>query len=422
MKLIQRALFQLSLPMSLFLLPVSHVIGDHGEAEKSGGFLGKIVVRSDDLYNETGASLRVERALPEGTRLNIGDEICRFDVSNLERQRLQQKNVVRNAKKELLTATESLAIETRNGEKRISAAQLESELAALDLKHYRETTFPFQESQLSQQVNVSHERLFAAEERMNALTESMRDGGEQEPDKDNPETEGNEGQPELDDPNLSEEERLLSIQLLIRKNKLANAEERYRILTAFEGKRKSTELEAHVLKSKRNLDRVKLNAKSNIKIYEAQVEAAEENFGFAEQKLAQIEKQMTACVVKARREGILIYSNKAFDRGTVCVPNTLFARIIDLTTLQVKTEVDEASLRNLKVGQNAIVSAGEFNGRRLKATIREIGALSEPLEKRSRVQFHRDLNTAAVVLDFAIDDFIPRPGIECRVHFVDESD
>jgi HlyD family secretion protein len=116
-------------------------------------------VKSVTLSNKVEGTTTIISIVPEGTQVKEGDLLVELDASVLVETEKTQVIAVTQADAALKKAEESLAIQQRQNESDIAAAQLALDLAILDKEKFEKGDFPQQKAELEGQVQVAREDL-----------------------------------------------------------------------------------------------------------------------------------------------------------------------------------------------------------------------------------------------------------------------
>jgi HlyD family secretion protein len=94
----------------------------------------------------------------------------------------------------------------------------------------------------------------------------------------------------------------------------------------------------------------------------------------AKSNLEQAELDLENCIIKSPIDGIVL--NRAVEAGQTVAASlsapTLFTLARDLTQMEVKTDVDEADIGQVKVGQQVEFSVDAYPGDKFKGTVQEV--------------------------------------------------
>jgi HlyD family secretion protein len=139
----------------------------------------------------------------------------------------------------------------------------------------------------------------------------------------------------------------------------------------------------------------------------------------AEGRVRTVQERIGKCAILAPIDGsvLRVYARRGESFSTV-TPRPLFS-LADTSTRHIKAEVDERDVDKLSVGQNVIVQADAFEGKKLRGSVARISAMmgrksistGDPSDKSDR-----DILEAVIELD---DNSRPLPiGLRVTVQFL----
>ncbi len=280
-----------------------------------------VTCQVEDITDADGTM--IVSMVDNGTPVKKGDELCRFDSSELEELARQQEILVGQAR--------SACVQT----------QLQLETARIALLEYRDGLVIQQTKEFEGRIALGR-----------SDTQRIRD-------------------------HLSWTERMVAkgyasrAQLATERQSLARAEHDLR----------KTEGELDLFRRFQiHKEIVGLQGEIGIAEHNHQMEAA--RFKAEEEELAYIRKQIDRCVVRAPQNGIAIQSMRAFWRRTRLQPgvrvheNQELFKLPDLTQMEVEVSVNESMGPRVRVGMRAEIQVASLGGRRLPGKVSSITVLS----------------------------------------------
>lgn len=322
----------------------------------SGPFLVSLSVQGNldsrsnvTLSSQVEGSTTIISIVPEGTLAEKGDVLCVLDSSVLREKTKQQEITVTQAKASMEQAQEALKIQEKQNESDISAAELQWELAKLDLESYIEGQYPKEEKELAGAVLLAEEELLRNEESYDFTLEQVKKGYRTQDD--------------LEAAKLAVKQAEL---------KLQGAEEAYKVLTEYTRKRTVAELQANAKEFERELERVKLKAKSSLTQYETDVEATKLTYQVEKEQFDLNLEQIEACTLTAPQNGEVVYANMSSSR-----------RSSEPVNIEEGATVRE---------RQAIINLPDVSQMRVDCRIHEslIGAIRKGLRTRIRIDAYPD--------------------------------
>ena len=285
-----------------------------------------VTCQVEDITDTEGSM--IVSMVDNGTPVKKGDELCRFDSSELEELARREEILVNQARSACVQA------------------QLRLEVARLALREYREGLVVQQTKELEGRIALGR-----------SDTQKMRD-------------------------HLGWTERMVAkgyasrAQLSSERQGLAQAEHDLR----------KTEGELELFRRfqvKKEI--VGLQGEIGIAENNYQLEAA--RLKDEQEELDYIRKQIDHCVIRAPQNGIAIHSMKGFWRRTRLQPgvrvfeNQELFKLPDLSQMEVEVSVNESMGPRVKVGMRAEIQVASLGGRRLPGKVSSITPLSSENDK-----------------------------------------
>lgn len=269
--------------------------------------------------------------VPDGSHVEEGDELVRFDSSPVEDLLSQQAIVVERAKAAQIGAEHELAA------------------ARLALPEYVEGTFVELDEEADVAITTAEYNLRLAEKVLDANQRLVRRGF------------------------------VRPVQL--EPSRFAREQAKLQLAIAHRAK---TVLEAF------NRPKMTQDIQSRIDTAAALVRSTTAEYELEQKKLARYHKQLERCVVRAPRRGLAIHANEpgrssseapAIDVGAIVRARQAVIWLPDLAAMQVRGVVHESSVLKVRRGQPALV---HVRGRELPAVVSEVAA--QPMRMRSSQQ------------------------------------
>jgi len=201
----------------------------------------------------------------------------------------------------------------------------------------------------------------------------------------------------------------------------------------------SSEKEVHHLDAEHSSKRTQMGADIDTAEFEAglaereieeAVRSAEERAKMTKKRLAEMEKELAGGELPAPQAGVVVLGAtwdqatqmmRSLQEGDRVWPRMNVADITDLSELQVKLRVDEASASRLSVGQEAVVTVVGIPDQEFTGELTNIGAVARripPWEDPNAPVDQRVFDVKVKLLD--PDPEVVRPGMKAKVQFVFE--
>ncbi|MCA9188178.1 MAG: HlyD family efflux transporter periplasmic adaptor subunit [Pirellulaceae bacterium] len=303
--------------------PFRHDVVERGEVESSRNIEVRCEVKS---RNSSG--IAIIDVVDEGTHVQEGDVLIRFDSSALEQELVQQQIVCNSA--------EATEVEARNT----------FESAEIAKKEYIEGTYHQEEQQIQSEVFIAEENLRRAQE---YLTYSERLAAK-----------GYVTAQQLEGDRFAVEKA---------RTELDAAKTRLRVLQEYTKVRMLKQLD------------------TDIKSAEAKWKSAQSSFALEKSKLDEIESQIKKCTVQAPQAGQVVYANEQSSRsgsefivepGAMVREQQTVIKLPDPELMQVKTKISESRITNVRQGMPASIRLDAFGDELLKGEVTRVNEYPEP--------------------------------------------
>ncbi len=301
----------------------------------------------------------------EGTQVEPGDFLVQFDDSVLQNDLLAQKIVVAN--------DEALLIQAKS-----------------DLQNAQRTLREFEQGLFQQEQELLEGEVFVAEEELRkselAMASSKR----------------------LAARGLITQLQVTAAEFAVDKARkdVAAARRKLDVYQRFTGEKMSGEYEAEIQKQ------------------EANVEAATFTLELSKQKLAEIEQQISHCLITAPAAGQVVHANErdgrgdtpeVIEEGTIIRENQVVIRLPDLENMQVDVRINESHVNRVKPGQPAEIQLDADPDNVLRGEVQEVAAYPFPL------RWHGSPMEFGAVITIVDAPPSIRPGLRAKVKIVFES-
>jgi HlyD family secretion protein len=230
--------------------------------------------------------------VPEGTQVNEGDLLVELDASVLVETEKTQVIAVTQADAALKKAQESLAIQKRQNESDIAAADLALVLADLDLDKYQNGEYPQLVNEQKGLVQVAQEELARAKE-VYEFSQRLAQKGYT-------------SQNELEANRISMTKAEID---------LAAAQDKLRVLVDYTKERTIRELTEKAAEAIRARERVERQGIATLAQFEADVKAAELTLKVEQEKLQRAQTQIANSKLYAPQAGEVVYVKEDDRRG-----------------------------------------------------------------------------------------------------------
>lgn len=127
--------------------------------------------------------------------------------------------------------------------------------------------------------------------------------------------------------------------------------------------------------------------KTNILLSQAQLKEANANL---EQSLDQLQKTRITSPIQGTVIQVNVESGENVITGNLNTPGTKLMVVADLSRMQVKSQVDEADISKVNMGQRTVTQVEALPGKKINGTVNEIGYAAEDqeFEQNANVQYN----------------------------------
>lgn len=240
---------------------------------------------SVELKSEVQGSTTILSLVEEGTQVHAGDLLCELDTSNLVDRKVQQEIQVQNALAAFTKAQQSYEIQVSQNASDIARGERDVEFADLDLRKYLEGEKPQELQSAEEDILLRTEELQRAEQSL-AWSEKLAEKGFLE-------------QTQLDADRLAKSRADVA---------LAQARRAKDLLVQYTIPRREKELRAAVEESKRELERIKLQAEARLADYEANLKTSEAKYELEKSELDKLLDQIEKAHIRAPVDGMVVYA------------------------------------------------------------------------------------------------------------------
>ncbi len=334
--------------------------------------------------------------VPEGSQVKKGDKVAEFETNDTDKE-IQKKEIeVNDAKGKLAEAIQALEIQINKNSTDIATAQLEFELAVIDLEKYIKGTFASEEADLERAIKEAQAELEKVRDERN-YTELLVKKGYRTP------------------------QQLLEKDLNVQRYEFQVERDRRKleVLRQYEKKRQETELKAKAVENELKLERSKKTAEAEQKKAEAAIASAKNSVKIHEQQLDELKELRKKCTLLAEQDGTVAYANERWydasqriREGTEMYSGRDVYYLPDMTRMQVKAQIHESVVDRIKVGQPAVIRLDAFTDIKLSGTISSVAGMAA--SGYSNVQNYETI----VHIDELPEGLAIKPGMTAEVEIL----
>jgi HlyD family secretion protein len=349
------------------------------------------------LKNEIEGRTTILKLIPEGTNVQKGDLVCELDASELVDKRFEQEIKVRNAEAALVKSRQNLEIQKSQNTSDIKKAEQEVAFAEMDLRKFREGERLARQAEGDEAIKLAEEEYTRAEEKL-AWSERLNEKGF------------------LTDTELEADRLSLSRAQINREQAKRDKE----LLDRFQDPRDEAELVAQMEESKRELERVNLQASARLVDYEADLSTNEAKLRLERETLQKLTDQIDKAKLYAPRGGMVVYAVEERGRygggdpiqeGTEVRERQEIITIPSAGGMVAEVSLHESVLKQVQVGQAATIRVDALTDREFAGRVRFVAPMAD------QNSFWANPNLRLYRTQVTIDDPAPdmRPGMSCAI-------
>ena len=315
----------------------------------------------DGLCELIGHQNKIIQLIAEGSHVNKGDIVCRFDSGELEKNIAQQEIKAKQALSKIETSKQEVEIAKNKGESEIIAARLEFELAKLDLEMYREGTYLAETDKIRGAIGLNEKNLREALNKQEQVIALMKKGFKSPQDK------------RVADADVD------GLQVGLR-----GVTQELKVKTDYEFKRKSTEFSSKTDQAQKKIEQAKATLKAQMAKTESELDSAKATHSIEDQQLKEFLRQKEKTVIQAEQEGIVAYANdrwydpsSAIREGAMVYSRQKVFSLPDMTSMQVKVNVHESLVKKIKPGLRAEIRVEAFPNLVLIGKVKTVSNLAD---------------------------------------------
>ncbi|HWL07188.1 MAG TPA: HlyD family efflux transporter periplasmic adaptor subunit [Planctomicrobium sp.] len=296
----------------------------------------------------------------EGTYVEKGDIVALLDSSILEQRARQREVLAMKAQTSLQTVKTNLMVQELANESAIAAAQLTLVLSRLELAGYKLAQATQEKHQIEEKIVVAQANLEYAQKKYEYTVRMVELG--------------------YKDVSEREADRL---DLMRKEQILLNEKNRFITLDRYSRDRKMIELIAKQEEAERALERARLRANAALLNGKIRIQAWTRACNAHQHFLNRLNKNIAACTIRAKQSGQVLHA-RAGSRSTVTVLVGDLVRYLqplvqipDRSRLEVVVRLHESKIRQVEIGQTAVIQVDAHSGLQLTGRITRRGSVPQ---------------------------------------------
>ncbi|MEM8835240.1 MAG: HlyD family efflux transporter periplasmic adaptor subunit [Planctomycetota bacterium] len=321
--------------------------------------------KQTELRSPIEGRTTVTEIISEGSFVKEGDVLVRLSTDEIEKQFDTEMLQLEAAKSALISAENALAIVISDNESALSKAQLDLQLAELELKKWREGDHPTRLLELETTLDAAQrqkDRLSDKLDRSKTLYEREF---------------------------LSSDElRNDEIAYLRAEADLEIARVKLETYTSIEVSKERQRLESDVEEKKKQIDRVKSKNASGLAQKEATLTNSRRTLALRQEKVDKLNEQLEAATIKAPTGGLVVYASSVGNNwrwnnegplavGSEVRHNEELIVLPDTSEIMAAIKIHESLIGRVRPGQTARIKIDARRDTVFTGTVESIGIMAE---------------------------------------------
>ena len=297
--------------------------------------------------------------VPNGSLVKSGDILIELDSASIRDLIESESLELQSDESSLKQAEARMKNRKTQNETAIADAELALELAKLNRTMYDDPesgTYKLAIAEIERQIDETRSSILEAQAAL-ALQETTKKGIEQLFRL------GYKGKSDLERSRI--DFMRSEAQLASAMNQLATHEATLKQMRDYTRKMELKTLDGEVATAERNLEQVKVTNESELAQVEAQYFESQERVQRQRSRIAVYERRLANCTIKAPHDGMVVYAQDENGQTTIGVGTTVRNRqrlltLPDLNKMQVKTQIHEAVLDQVRKGLPVSIKVDAF--------------------------------------------------------------
>ena len=358
-------------------LPI--IVSERGylESQEQTSIQSKVEIY-DRRSGSTGTTIL--SIVPNGSVVKEGDILVELDSSQIRDLIESESLELQGDKSTLIQAQARKENQETQNETATAEAKLALELAKLNRKMYIDEssgTFKLSLSEIDRQIDESRNSILEAQAALK-LQETERDGIEQLFRL------GYKGKSDLEQSRYSFLKSEAALAAAV--NRLANNDASRKQLETYQRQMELMKLDGEVETARRKLKQTEVSNGSELAQVTAQLFEAKERVQRQEARMVQYKRQLANCTIRAPHDGMVVYANNLRGSSTIRVGQAVRARQLlltlpDLTRMQVRLQIHEAVLDQVKPGLPVDLSIDAFQNSSYEGVVKEVAVVPSASSK-----------------------------------------
>ncbi|HPF14102.1 MAG TPA: efflux RND transporter periplasmic adaptor subunit [Planctomycetota bacterium] len=355
---------------------------------------------STELKAQIDGEAKLTFLAEEGSLLKKGDTVAIFDVSQFEEKKNRQEIEVKNAEAAVTKAEENIDIQTIQNQSDLAAAELELQLAQMDLEKYS-----IEGGEWTNELAAAQESILLKEENLAKAQKDL------------------EWTQKLFDEGFVQRQQLEGDQLAVQSAEigLTQARRDLELKQLYGHKRKKAELEANVGTRERNVEKVRKQARSRMADLTASLESARYRLERERKELTRYTDQLSKGTLVSPEDGYFVmertWRGRSFKEGDDVWGGTRLGTIPKSDTMVMQAAIHETKLKKIREGMTCKVTTDAFPGMTVNGKVVFVAIMAS--EQDWRRGGNEKMYKATIELENTPAGF--RPGMSCNAEILIEN-
>ncbi|MDX9910954.1 MAG: HlyD family efflux transporter periplasmic adaptor subunit [Phycisphaerales bacterium] len=303
--------------------------------------------------------------VPEGTRLQAGDVICRLNGDDIQTQIDEEQLRVESSRAELVASENAYEIQVSENKSQLDKAKLELDLAELTLRQWEQGDHKKEVERLDLNVETAERQVERLREKFDKSKELMKQGF-------------------LSLDQYKQDE----ISLIEAEARLSTAKLERAIYLEFQYPKDEKTKRSAVDEAQSKLERTEQQNEIQLTSKEADRTNKRRQLSIREDRLAKLNRNLENCTISAPSGGLVVYSTSlernrwggggdTLQPGREVSPNELIVVLPDTSEMVASVRIHESLAGRIRPGQRAEVKIEAAGARVFPGRVESIGVLAE---------------------------------------------
>ena len=385
----------------------------------------------EKIRSEVEGSTRILSIVPEGIQITeedvkAGKVLVQLDSSSLAEKLTQQEITFAAAEAGFTQAKEAYEIQVNQNESNVKAGELKVKFGLIDLQRYLGAGLaarldPGKIDVIDVAGLIGSAELAGAGRQEKRKLESEIDLADEEVKRAKDKLDSTETLFKAE--YVSQEER--DADALAHKRRVVDVEQKREALQLFlqyEFPKEVLQLFSDLTESKRELERIKARARSEIANADAQRQSKRATYRLQKERLEKLQEQVKKCTIRATRTGLVVYASRRDWRGNVRneIAEGVDVRqrqeiiyLPDLSSMTCEVKVHESAIKKVRAGQRCKVTVDAMPDIALDGEVKKVSVLPA-----STSWYNADIRVFDVVISIKGKHDGLKPGMSARADII----